>query len=188
MVVLIGNIANKFFFLTTFSSTIMSNSQQFSLPTVFPTNSTGIDKSLGTSPSNNVKVRGKTPSIKINLFRDTSMSSSCSSTIYHKRMANNGMDVDPDPPTDSPALSRKTKQEKLLRFRKAAETLSNTRLQNGNSEASPFNLNVLDTLFQTNQNLVPQPLVIMTTMSSTSNYPMIPMLPLKQNCGVVTFI
>jgi len=103
-------------------------------------------------------------------------------------MANNGMDVDPDPPTDSPALSYETEQEKLLHFRKAAETLSNTRLQNGNSEASPFNLNMLDTLFQTNQNLVPQPLVIMTTMSSTSNYPMIPMLPLKQNCGVVTFI
>jgi len=109
-----------------------------------------MDKSSGTSPSNNVEVRGRTPSIKINFSRDMSMSSTCSSTIYHERMANNGMDVDPDPPTDSPALSRKTKQEKLLCFRKAAETLSNTRLQNGNSEAPPFNLNMLNTLFQTN--------------------------------------
>jgi len=43
-------------------------------------------------------------------------------------MANNGMDVDPDPPTDSPALSYEMEQEKLLCFRKAAETLNNTRL------------------------------------------------------------
>jgi len=98
------------------------------------------------------------------------------------------MDVDPDSPTDSPALSYETEQEKLLRSRKAAETLNNTRFQNGNNEAPPFNLNMLDTLFQTNPNLVLQPLVMMTTMSSTSNYPMIPMLPLNQNCGVVTFI
>jgi len=55
-------------------------------------------------------------------------------------MANNGINVDPDLPTDSPALSCKTKQEKLLRFRKVAETLSNMRLQNGNSEATPIQL------------------------------------------------
>ena len=78
------------------------------------------------------------------------MTSTCSSTIYHERMANNGMDVDPDPPTDSPALSYEMEQEKLLCFRKAAETLNNMRLQNGNNEAPLFNLNMLDTLFQIN--------------------------------------
>ena len=104
----IGNIANKFNFPLAFSSTITSNSQQVSLPTVFPTNSMGMDKSSGTSSSNNVKVRGRTPSIQINLSRDISISSTCSSTIYHERMANNGMDVDSDPPTDSPALSYET--------------------------------------------------------------------------------
>ena len=140
MVVPIGNIANKFNFPPTFSSTITSNSQQFSLPTVFPTNSMGMDKSSGTSPINNIVVRGRTFSIEINLSRDTLMSSTCSSTVYHERMANNGMDVDPDPPTDFPALSYETEQEKLLHFRKADEILNNMRLQNGNNEASPIQL------------------------------------------------
>jgi len=103
-------------------------------------------------------------------------------------MANNGMDVDSDPPTDPSALSYETEQEKLLHLRKGAETLNNTKLQNGNNEAPPFNLNMLDILFQTNRNLVLQSLAMMMTMSSTFNYPMIPMLPLNQNCGVVTFI
>ena len=108
--------------------------------------------------------------------------------IYHERMANNGMDVDPDPPTDSPALSYEMEQEKLLHLRKVTETLNNMRLQNGNNKAPPFNLNVLDTLFQMNRHLVPQPLAMMTIISLTFNYPTIPMLPLNQNCGVVTFI
>jgi len=43
-------------------------------------------------------------------------------------MANNGIDVDPDPSTDSPALSYKIEQEKLLHLRKAAEALNNMRL------------------------------------------------------------
>ena len=68
------------------------------------------------------------------------MSSTRSSTIYHERMANNSMDVDPDSPTDSPALSYEMEQEKLLCFRKVAETLNNMRLQNGNNEASPIQL------------------------------------------------
>ena len=105
MVAPIGNIVNKFNFPLTFSSTITSNSQQVSLPTVFPTNSTEMDKSLGISLSNNVEVRERTLSIQINLSKDTSMSSTCSSTIYHERMANNSMDVDSDPPTNSPTLS-----------------------------------------------------------------------------------
>jgi len=100
----------------------------------------GMDKSIGTSPGNNIEVRGRTSSIEINLSRDTSMSSTCSFVIYHERMANNGMDVDPDPPTDSPALSYEMEQEKLLRLRKVAESLNNTRLQNGNNEASPIQL------------------------------------------------
>ena len=105
-----------------------------------PTNSMGMDKSSGTSPSNNVEVRGRTSSIEINLSRNMSMSSTHSSVIYHERMANNSMDVDPDSPTDSPTLSYETEQEKLLHFRKVAETLNNTRLQNGNNEVSPIQL------------------------------------------------
>jgi len=189
MVAPIGNIANKFNFPLTFSSTITPNSQQISLPTVFPTSSTGMDKSSGTSPSNNIKVRGRNFSTHTNLSKDMSMSSTHSSVIYHEgMMANNGMNIDSDPPTDSPALSHKTKQEKLLCSSKAAEILNNTRPQNRNNMALPFKLNMLDTTLQTNQNHVPQPLAMMTTMSSTFSYHMIPMLPLNQNCGAVAFI
>jgi len=95
---------------------------------MFPTNNTEMDKSTGTSPGNNIEIRGRTFSIEINLSRDTSMFSTYSSVIYHERMANNSMDVDPDPPTNSPALSYEMKQEKLLRLRKVAKTLNNTRL------------------------------------------------------------
>ena len=108
MIASIGNTANKFNFPLSFSSTIMSNSQQSSLPTVFPTNSTGMDKSSGNSPGNNVKIRGRNFSSQTNLSRNMSMSSTHSSVIYHERMtANNGMDIDSDSPTDFPALSYK---------------------------------------------------------------------------------
>ena len=140
MVVPIGNIANKFKFPPTFSSTITPNSLQISLPTMFSTNTMEMDKSSETSPGNNVGVRERTSFIEINLSRDMSMSSTRSSVIYHERMSNNGMDVDSNSPTDSSALSYKIEQEKLLRFRKVAETLNNTRLQNGNNEASPIQL------------------------------------------------
>ena len=68
------------------------------------------------------------------------MSSTRSSIIYYERMANNGMDVNPDLPTDSSALSYEMEQEKLLCFRKVAEILNNMRLQNGNNKASPIQL------------------------------------------------
>jgi len=42
-------------------------------------------------------------------------------------MANNGMDIDPEPPAKSPALSHETKQEKVICLRKAAKTLGNMR-------------------------------------------------------------
>ena len=150
MVAPIGNIANKFKFPPTFSSTITPNSLQISLPTMCSTNTMEMDKSSETSPGNNVRVRERTSFIEINLSRDMSMSSTRSSVIYHERMSNNGMDVDSNSPTDSSALSYKIEQEKLLYFRKVAETLNNMRLQNENNKALPFNLNVLDMLFQMN--------------------------------------
>jgi len=54
-------------------------------------------------------------------------------------MANNGMDINSNPPTDSPALSYETEQEKLLHSSKAAETLNNMRPQNGNNVAPHSN-------------------------------------------------
>jgi len=68
------------------------------------------------------------------------MSSTQSSVIYHERMANNSMDIDSDSPTNSPALSHKTEQEKLLCSSKATETLNNMRPQNGNNMAPPIQL------------------------------------------------
>ena len=140
IVVPIGNTANKFNFPLSFSSIITSNSQQSSLPTVYPTSSIGMDKSSGTSPDNNVKVRGRNFSTQTNLSRDILMSSTHSSVIYHERMmANNGMDINSDLPTDSSALSYETEQEKLLCFSKVAETLNNMRPQNRNNMAPHSN-------------------------------------------------
>jgi len=99
-----------------------------------------MDRPSGTSPGNNVEVRERTLSIQTNLSRDTSMSSTHSSVIYHERMANNSMDINSVSPTDSPALSYETEQEKLLHSSKAAETLNNMRPQNGNNVASPIQL------------------------------------------------
>ena len=50
------------------------------------------------------------------------------------------MDVNPDLPTNSLALSYEMEQKKFHQFRKVVETLTNTRLQNGNNEASPIQL------------------------------------------------
>ena len=139
MVAPIGNIANKLFFPSTFSSSTTFNSQTFVLPTVFPSNYMGMDISAGPIPVNGSEVRGKTSSIEKNYSRDMSTSSTQLSVIYHERMANNGMNIDPEPANNFPALSYEMKQEKALHFSKATETLGNTRPQNGNNEATYSN-------------------------------------------------
>ena len=136
MVVPTENIANKFFFSTIFSSSNTSNSQEFILPTILPTNHTGMDIPIGFVPVNSFEIRGRTSSTDKNLSRDTSMSSTYSSIIYHERMANNSMDINPEPPAESPALSYEIEQEEVTHLRKTAETLGNTRPQNGTNEAS----------------------------------------------------
>ena len=140
MVAPIGNIANKFIFSTAFSSSNISNSQESVLPTMFPTNHMGMDIPTGFVLVNSFEVRGRTSSTKKNLSRDSLMSSTRSSIIYHERMANNGMDIDPEPPAESPALSYEMEQEKVTHLRNAAGTLGNTRLQNGINEAFSIQL------------------------------------------------
>jgi len=103
---------------------------------MFLTNYMGMDIPTGFIPVNSFEIRGRTSSTKKNLSRDSSMSSTCSSIIYHKRMANNSMDIDPEPPTESPALSYEMEQEKVTCLRKVAETLGNTRPQNGINKTS----------------------------------------------------
>ena len=103
---------------------------------------TGMDKSTETIPVTNSDSRGKTSSIERNLSRDTSMSSTHSSVIYHKRVTmNNDMDIDSDPPIDVPALFYKEEQEKELCLKKAAETTTNMRPQGGINEASSIQVN-----------------------------------------------
>jgi len=126
MVAPIGNIMNKLFFPSTFSSLTTSNSQAFILPTVFPPNYMEMDIPAGPVPINSSEVRGRTSSTEKNYSRDTSMSSTQSSVIYHERMANNSMDIDLEPANNSPAPSHRTEQEKTLHFSKVTETLGNT--------------------------------------------------------------
>jgi len=128
MVVPIGNIANKLFLSSTYSPSTMSNSK--------------IDHSTGTNPVINNDARGRSSQICKNWSRDFSMSSTVSSTIYHEKMElNNGMDIDPDPPVESPTLSYKDEREKEICLRKVAETTNNTRLQGVNKEASSTQIN-----------------------------------------------
>ena len=106
----------------------MSHNQQISLPTMHFLNNTGMDKFTGTNPVINYKTRGKSSHIEKNLSKDTSMSSTCSLIIYHKRVAmNNGMDVDSDSPVEFPALSNEMEQKKALRLSKVTKTTSNMR-------------------------------------------------------------
>ena len=80
---------------------------------VYSLSNMGMDKSTGVNPVNDIKIRGRSSCIEKNLLRDTSISSTCSSVIYHERVTmNNSMDIDSDMPIESPALSYEIKQEK----------------------------------------------------------------------------
>jgi len=61
------------------------------------------------------EVRGRTLFTNKNTSRDLSMSSTKSSVIYHKRMANNdSIDINEDINNNSPTLSYEDEQEKTL--------------------------------------------------------------------------
>ena len=137
MVAPIREIVNKFIFPTSFSTKIQSNNKQTLLPSMNIFSNTEMDQFTETNPVNNNDIRGRSPKIYKNWSRDSSMSSIVSSTIYHERMEiNNGMDIDSDPPAESPMLSYEDERDKEICLRKAAETTNNTRLQSGNNKAS----------------------------------------------------
>jgi len=101
-----------------------------------------MDHSTGTNPVISNDARGRSSQIHKNWSRDSSMSSTVFSTIYHEKMElNNGMDIDSDPPVESPALSYEDEREKEICLRKVAETTNNTRLQDVNNEASSTQVN-----------------------------------------------
>ena len=98
----------------------------FELPTMSSMNYTEMDFSTGPLPDNYNKVRGRSLFIDKNTSRDLSMSSTKSSVVYHEKIANNSIDVNDN---NSPALSYEEEHEKALRVSKAAEHLTNMRLQ-----------------------------------------------------------
>ena len=135
MVVPIKNIANKFL-SSTFSSLTTPTSQASALPTVFPSNSTGMDNSTGQEPANNCEARGRTPTTTLNLSRESSMASFGWATPYYDRMYDR-IDCDSISGDMAPELSYKTEQEKVLWTSKAADLQYPMRTMNGNNEAFP---------------------------------------------------
>ena len=127
MVVPIGNIVNKLSLSSTFSSSTMSNSQEFVLPTMLSSNCIGMDISIGFVPVNSFEVRGRTSSTEKNFFRDSSISLTQSSIIYHERIANNDMNIDQEPTVESLAMSYEMDQEKALCLSKVTEASGNMR-------------------------------------------------------------
>ena len=83
MIAPIEETVNKFNFPTSFSSTIHSNNQWTLLPSVNTFSNTEMDHSTGTNPVIINDARGRSPCIHKNQLRDSSMSSTVSSTIYH---------------------------------------------------------------------------------------------------------
>ena len=125
MIVPIRDLGNK-------SSFTMSNMFlvfTFELPTVSSINHTGMDFPTGPLPDNYNKVRGRFPFIDKNTSRDSSMSSTKSFIAYHKKMANNGMDVNNN---NFSALLYEEEHEKTLQVSKTAEYLTNMKLQDDN--------------------------------------------------------
>ena len=115
---------------------------------MYPLSNIGMDKSTGVNSVNDIEIRGRSSCIEKNLSRDTSMSSTCSSVIYHERVTmNNGMDIDSDMPVESPTLFYEMEQEKQSRLSKATETSNNTRPQDVNNGASSTQSDCVDHVF-----------------------------------------
>ena len=145
IVVPIGNIANKFPF-SSFSFSTMSKQQSSTLPTVFPSNDTGMDKSTGLEPANNNKVRGHILTTSSNLSRESSMASSGQSTPYCDRM-NDRMDCDSISGDMAPELSYENEQDKALQTSKAADPQNTTRTSTGNNKANKSHVNHEESVF-----------------------------------------
>ena len=118
-----------------------------------------MDIFAGFAPNNYNKVRGRTLSTKEQTSRDSSISSTKSSIVYHERMeCNNAMNIDVDMDNNSPALSYKTLQEKAIQVSEAADPQTNMMSQHGNPNIS--NLNPQCVL---NDQMAPNPTCVQTT-------------------------
>ena len=135
MVVPIENLVNKLFSSSNFSSSTMTNSQAFSIPTVFP-NNMGMDFPTGLIPDNYNKVRGRNLSTNRSISRDMLMSSTKSSVTYHEIMVYNNLNNNDKPMDPTSTLSYKTEQEKALHFSKVAAQQEHTRIKGRNIETT----------------------------------------------------
>ena len=122
-------LANKSFLNSSIHTIPSTNTN---LPTMNPYNTIGMDIFKGQNPNNHNDMRGRKPSQSPSCSRDTSMSSTASSTIYHERMEkNNDMDVNEDE-NSFPELFYRTLQEKECQLGKVTENNTNTRSPHGN--------------------------------------------------------
>jgi len=119
MVAPVRDLGSKSF---SFSSNIHSQ-QNFQLPTMFLMNCIGMNSLFsGPSSDNFDDVRSRTPTSKLQVSRDLSLSSTKSLVVYYERMeGNNAMDID----NVSSALLYKMTQEKDIHVSKATNTRNN---------------------------------------------------------------
>ena len=123
MVVPIRDLGNKYIF---FSSNIYFL-QSFQLPMVFLSNHTEMDQFFaGPSPDNYDEMRGRTISPSVQISRDSLVSSTKSSVVYHKKMERNNSTIeDVDIDNVSSRLPNEMTQEKAIQVSKAADTNNN---------------------------------------------------------------
>jgi len=99
-----------------------------------------MDFFVGNIPNNHDEVRGRSLLTKENLSRDSSMSSTKSSVVYHKKIEyNNTMDVD-NVNDINPALFYEISQKLALQVSKAAKQQPNMRDQYSNLKPSEITL------------------------------------------------
>ena len=87
-------------------------------------------------PDNYNEVRGRTLSTNKSIFRDTSMSSTKSSVIYHKRITLNNLKDNNNPIDVSFELFYETEQKKTFRISKVANQQNHIRTKDRNIEAT----------------------------------------------------
>ena len=126
MIAPIGNLANKLFSFSNFSSSTTANSQASLIPTVFP-NNMGMDFPTGPIPDNYDEMRGRNLSTNKSISRNTSMSSTKLSVVYHEKMVSNNLKDDDEPMDSVSALSYETEQERAFHINKAAKQQEHVR-------------------------------------------------------------
>ena len=105
----------------------MHSQQSFELPTMLSSNYTEMDIIAGYSPNKFNEMRGRTFSSKLQVSKDSSMSSTKSLVVYHEKMEhNNALNEDIDIDNNSSALLYKTSQKKAIRVSKTADPYNNT--------------------------------------------------------------